>query len=140
MSFFDAVRTSHPGPRIGDLVRGRRVTATYNVPQPGNIWGEPAIVVEEIGEVFCKDLKPSEIERAPIVQQTGDPMTTPDDIRKQVISRVMQHMGWDVEKANFWYRTKNPMLGNVSPAFMVRVGRGAKLLAWLDEQHEETRP
>jgi len=37
----------------------------------------------------------------------------------------------DHEKADVWFRTPNPMLGNVSPDDMIAAGRNAKLRSFM---------
>lgn len=40
----------------------------------------------------------------------------------------------DESKVDAWMTTKNPLLGNTSPADMFLAGRGAKLLAFIEQQ------
>lgn len=40
---------------------------------------------------------------------------------------VAEHFDGNAEKASLWFKTPNPMLGNVSPRDMIRFGRFAKL-------------
>lgn len=48
--------------------------------------------------------------------------------------------GWDRTKVSLWFKVKNPMLGNVAPAFMIAMGRGDKLISWIRTQIEEGKP
>lgn len=41
---------------------------------------------------------------------------------------VFEMMGNDIEKTQLWFRTRNQMLGNISPRDMIRYGRYSKLL------------
>lgn len=41
-------------------------------------------------------------------------------------------MKWDENKADLWMDTVNPLLGGVSPNFMIATHRGAKLRKWVD--------
>ena len=40
---------------------------------------------------------------------------------------VAEHFGNDAQKTSLWFKTPNPMLGNVSPRDMIRYGRFSKL-------------
>lgn len=51
--------------------------------------------------------------------------------------KVMRHMSWDCEKFITWFRAENPLLGNVSPAAMIAIGRAEKLERWIDTQIDE---
>lgn len=37
------------------------------------------------------------------------------DLVDRLWFKVKTHMNWDDEKCSLWWRTKNPMFGNVSP-------------------------
>lgn len=54
------------------------------------------------------------------------------ELKNYILKRVMDYMGWTREKAILWYRTKNPHLGNASPCEMVGVGRGHKVLRFIE--------
>ena len=47
-------------------------------------------------------------------------------------TKVVEQTGWDREKVLFWFKEKNPHLGNVSPAFMIAMGRHEKLEQFID--------
>jgi hypothetical protein len=42
----------------------------------------------------------------------------------------------DIEKTALWFRTPNPMLGNISPRDMIRFGRYKRLLKFVTEARE----
>lgn len=44
-----------------------------------------------------------------------------------ICALVAQYFGGDVGKTALWFRTRNPMLGDISPRDMIRFGRYAKL-------------
>lgn len=44
-----------------------------------------------------------------------------------ICSLVAEHFNNDAEKTALWFRTINPMLGNISPRDMIRLGRYKKL-------------
>ena len=50
---------------------------------------------------------------------------------------VAQFFGGDVAKTSTWFKTKNPMLGNLAPRDMIRFGRYQKLLRYVIEALEE---
>lgn len=45
----------------------------------------------------------------------------------------------DKDKTMLWFQTSNPLLGNVSPADMIRMGRFQKLLKFIQIAREENR-
>lgn len=45
----------------------------------------------------------------------------------------------DVDKTMLWFQTSNPLLGNVSPADMVKMGRFPKLLRFIQLALDENR-
>lgn len=45
---------------------------------------------------------------------------------------VQEHTGWPKDKVLFWFKEKNPHLGNVSPAFMIAMGRFEKLEQFIE--------
>lgn len=49
----------------------------------------------------------------------------------------MRHMNWTEEKALLWYNTDNPHFGNASPRRMVEMGRGHKVLSFVDAAEDE---
>lgn len=38
----------------------------------------------------------------------------------------------NADKTRLWFKTRNPLLGNVSPAFMMYTGRIKKLIKFID--------
>jgi predicted nucleotidyltransferase len=50
---------------------------------------------------------------------------------------VAQHFRGDVVKTTLWFKTANPLLGNVSPREMIRLGRYDKLRRFVMEALEE---
>jgi hypothetical protein len=45
----------------------------------------------------------------------------------------------DINKTILWFQTPNPLLGNVSPANMIKMGRFGKLLRFIQTAREESR-
>jgi hypothetical protein len=54
-----------------------------------------------------------------------------------VCGLVAQFFNGDVVKTGLWFRTKNPLLGNLSPRDMIRYGRYEKLRRFVMEALEE---
>jgi hypothetical protein len=54
-----------------------------------------------------------------------------------VCGLVAQFFNGDVIKTSLWFRTKNPLLGNLSPRDMIRYGRYEKLRRFVMEALEE---
>ena len=52
----------------------------------------------------------------------------------QVFDVLMDHFEGDRDKVFLWMISDNPMLGDCSPVFMISVGRGVKLLRWMERQ------
>ncbi len=50
-----------------------------------------------------------------------------------VCEKVAAAFGGDVEKTALWYQLPNPLLGNISPRDMIRLGRFKKLSRVVDE-------
>ncbi len=44
-----------------------------------------------------------------------------------IINIVVEQFNGDIKKAELWFNTKNPMLGNMSPIDMIKFGRYEKL-------------
>ena len=47
--------------------------------------------------------------------------------------RVKALLNGDSEKARLWFRTENPMLGGVSPDWMLKNGKAMRLRQFIDE-------
>lgn len=58
----------------------------------------------------------------------------------RILLLVQQLMDWPSEKAERWYRTRNPLLGNGSPLRLVRQGRAHKVLAFIHAAIDEAGP
>lgn len=48
-----------------------------------------------------------------------------------ICNLVAEYFEGDAEKTALWFRTTNPMLGNVSPRDMIRLGRYKRLLKFI---------
>ena len=58
---------------------------------------------------------------------------------KDLYTLVFNHFK-DDDKTNLWFETPNPNLGNVTPNFMIKVGRIEKLRAFIENQLDENTP
>lgn len=56
-----------------------------------------------------------------------------------ICALVAQFFEGDVEKTALWFRTRNPMLGDISPRDMIRFGRYAKLRQFVMDALAENR-
>jgi hypothetical protein len=53
---------------------------------------------------------------------------------------VAEFFKGDVVKTGMWLRTRNPMLGNISPRDMIRLGRFSKLMRFIQNARAGERP
>jgi len=67
----------------------------------------------------------------------------PKDVRDRLLEfgnirgLVAQFFAGDVAKTALWFKTKNPLLGNISPLDMIRNGRSEKLRRFVTSALEE---
>jgi len=54
------------------------------------------------------------------------------------INLVFDHFN-DLDKTTLWFKTRNPMLGNVSPSDMIKEGRIDKVLDFIDVSLDENK-
>jgi len=55
-----------------------------------------------------------------------------------IANRIAALFDGDVEKAALWFRTSNPMLGNVTPRDMLRLGRFHRLAKFVSEAEHQS--
>ncbi len=53
---------------------------------------------------------------------------------------VAQHFQGDVAKTVLWFKIANPLLGNISPRDQIRLGRYRKVLKFVLQAQDATRP
>lgn len=53
-----------------------------------------------------------------------------------ICALVAEYFQGDAEKTALWFRTPNPLLGNIAPRDMVRYGRYKKLLKFVTEARQ----
>ena len=73
----------------------------------------------------------------------------PHDLKKRIeqiaiiCTLVAEYFNGNPQKTELWFRTLNPLLGNVAPRDMIRFGRYKKLLNFIQEargeRNKETR-
>jgi hypothetical protein len=56
---------------------------------------------------------------------------TKDDVIVECIAEVLSFFKGDVAKTCLWFKTKNPLLGNIKPERMVYMNRHEKLLKFI---------
>lgn len=57
-----------------------------------------------------------------------------------VVDLLLKHFQGDEAMVILWLETKNPLLGGVAPLDMIKVGRGHKLVAFINNCVEGNRP
>lgn len=56
---------------------------------------------------------------------------------EKIITKVMNLMIWPRDKAELWYKAKNPNFGGMSPEQMVLLGREKKVWTFIKNAEEE---
>jgi hypothetical protein len=59
------------------------------------------------------------------------------DYQKTATRLLLEFFHGDKGKVSTWWQTNNPLLGNIAPATMVRLGRGKKVLEFIQNQLAE---
>jgi len=54
--------------------------------------------------------------------------------------KVAEVFGGDAIKTVMWFQTRNPLLGNISPRDMIRLGRFSKLMRFIQNARTGQRP
>lgn len=60
--------------------------------------------------------------------------------RNAVLKLVVEFFGGNVKKAELWMNSRNPLLGNITPEFMISVGRSDRLLKFVKNCIAENQP
>jgi hypothetical protein len=61
------------------------------------------------------------------------------DEMANICTLVAEYFEGDAERTALWFTVKNPMLGEMSPRDMIRLGRAAKLLKFIMEAREANK-
>jgi hypothetical protein len=56
-----------------------------------------------------------------------------------LFNKVAEHFKGDTYKTNLWFNIPNPLLGNVSPKDMIRLGRYKKLYSFVMQSIDENQ-
>jgi uncharacterized protein (DUF2384 family) len=80
------------------------------------------------------------LQKSDVSKATGQPKNSirydsriPHELKKRIqeigsiINLVAEHFEGDLEKTLLWFETDNPLLGDISPRDMIRLGRYQKL-------------
>jgi hypothetical protein len=57
-----------------------------------------------------------------------------------ICALVMDHFSGDENKTHLWFTTRNPLLGNLSPREMIRLGLYRKVLRFVQEARGQEPP
>ena len=52
----------------------------------------------------------------------------------KLFKKIQRHMKWDEATTFYWFDAINPNLGQASPMHMIALGRGHKVLSFVDAQ------
>ncbi|KKK66828.1 hypothetical protein LCGC14_2960180 [marine sediment metagenome] len=88
---------------------------------------------------FYSECKKTQAEAEKVIQAVEECVLKPSPHKEckcrialdQALTKAKQ------EKALTWFKTPNPLLGNVSPIDMIRSGRSDKLCKWIDQTIRE---
>lgn len=61
------------------------------------------------------------------------------DNQKKIMDLIMEFFKQDIVKTCTWFMTANPLLGNIAPVVMLRMGRTEKLLKFIQSLKEENQ-
>lgn len=59
------------------------------------------------------------------------------DDQKKIMDLIMEFFKQDIVKTCNWFMTANPLLGNIAPVVMLKLGRTDKLLKLIQSLKEE---
>lgn len=60
-------------------------------------------------------------------------------LKERLFKKVKTLMKWDDKKAQFWFKTENPLFGYIAPDRLIFNGRGHKVEQFIDDAIEEQR-
>ncbi len=70
----------------------------------------------------------------------------PEEVRARlteiatICALVMEYFSGNVDKTHLWFTTRNPLLGNLSPREMIRLGLYRKVLRFVQEARGQEPP
>lgn len=66
-------------------------------------------------------------------------MVKREEVLDNIFDLLMEYFDGDKAKVHLWLEAPNPLLGNINPHYMIKIGREEKLLKFikgaLDEQN-----
>lgn len=115
-----------------------------NVPQsdPLDFWAKNGLDyrrVSEFLELDTNDLsKVGGVSKKSVRLDSRVPQALKERLEQiaNICTLVAEHFDGDVDKTALWFRTPNPMLGEISPREMIRLGRYKKLLSFVLKSRE----
>jgi hypothetical protein len=97
-------------------------------------------------------VKFAEMEKKDVSRATGVPLSSirydekiPQELRDRLIewanlfNLVAEYFRGDVRKTALWFQIRNPLLGEISPRDMIRVGRYKRLISFVLNSLSENR-
>ena len=95
--------------------------------------------VAEIADLSKSDLgKLGKVAKSSVRFDDKMPQSVADRLREigNIANLVAEYFNGDVQKVELWFRLPNPMLGNISPRDMIRLGRYERLLNFVLDAHQ----
>jgi hypothetical protein len=111
-----------------------------NVPEgdPLNFWANHGLDYDRLTEFLDLDKsawsKVAGVSKSSVRFDERIPRDLKDRMEQIAVicSLVAEYFGGDVQKTALWFRTINPMLGDISPRDMIRLGRYMKLQKFIN--------
>ena len=110
MGLFETVATDHLQFGLGDAFDAKRVPSLLNLNKDD---------VSRLASVSVKSVRYDEAMPLPVRERLEEIGNT--------INMVAQAFDGDVDKTVSWFRARNPLLGDISPKDMIRLGRYERL-------------
>jgi uncharacterized protein (DUF2384 family) len=63
-----------------------------------------------------------------------------DSARRDTILKLLVEFFGSTKKAELWLEARNPLLGGVTPKYLISIGRSDKLLKFVRQCLEENKP
>src|SRR5262249_23153749 len=124
---------------MGALSQEKNIFATVPVTDPLNFRTDDALDYKAVSTFL--DLSPSDLSKIGGVQKKSVRFDSriPDDLKTRldeianICSLVAIYFQGDAYKTALWFNTQNPMLGDVTPRDMIRLGRFKRLFKFISE-------
>jgi hypothetical protein len=95
--------------------------------------------VADIADLSKSDLgKLGKVAKSSVRFDEKIPQPVADRLREigNIANLVAEYFQGDAQKVELWFRLPNPMLGNISPRDMIRLGRYERLLNFVLDTHQ----